>query len=75
MAKPLLKVHCITEEGCDYPVALRIAMDDGSVQTYNLSDKHEIMFDKIITSVRKSVEIGYQYKPPKRKSRIHRSQL
>ena len=75
MAKPLLDLFCITEEGCDYPVAIRVLMDDHTVQTYNLANKSDVLFKKVITSVRKSVEIGYQYKPPKRRSRIHRGKL
>ena len=71
MAKPLLDIHCIRQEGCEYPVAVRITMDDGTIQTYGLENKHNYMFEKVITSVRKSVEIGYQYKPPKRRNRIH----
>lgn len=75
MAKPLLDLFCITEEGCDYPVAIRVLMDDHTVQTYNLANKHDIMFEKVITSVKRSVKIGYQYKPPKRRNRIHRHEL
>lgn len=73
MARPLLKIHCIEKEGCDYPVAVKIAMDDGTVQTYALENKVDLMFEKVMKSVEK-VTIGYQYKP-KRKSRLHRSQL
>ena len=75
MARPLLKIHCITEGGCDYPVALRVAMDDGTVQTYALENKMDLKFEKLKKDIERSVEIGYQYKQPKRKNRIHRSQL
>ena len=76
MAKPLLKIHCIVEPYCEYPVALRIEMDDGTVQTYSLENKMEYKFNNLLKSVKKSVEIGYQYSGKhERKSRIHRSQL
>lgn len=76
MARPLLKIHSITEPYCDYPVALKIAMDDGTVQTYTLENKMDYKFDKLMDSVRKSVEIGYQYKPKhEKKRRIHRGKL
>jgi len=75
MARPLLDVVCITEDSCEYPVALKVNMDDGTVQTYNLQcDTHpnfkgamdalERMFDCIEIT-------GYQYRP-KRKNRSHR---
>ena len=75
MARPLLKIHCITEDGCDYPVAVKIARDDGKVMTYCLENKMDLKFEKLKKDIERSVEIGYQYKPPKRRSRIHRSQL
>ena len=76
MAKPLLKVHCIEKCGCEYPVAIRVAMDDGTVQTYALENHEDLMFRKVMESVEKvKMTVGYQYKPTKRKSRIHRSQL
>lgn len=34
MAKPLLKIHCEEKPYCTYPVALKVAMDDGTIQTY-----------------------------------------
>lgn len=70
MARPLLDIFCITEEGCEYPVAVKITMDDGSIQTYNLENKHDYLFDKVMESVTK-VTVGYQYKRPKRRNRIH----
>ena len=76
MAKQLIDVHCIREDYCEYPVAVRILMDDGTVQTYGLENKMEYKFNNLMKAVRKSVEIGYQYKrPTKRRSRTHRSQL
>ena len=82
MAKPLLDINCITEDSCKYPVAVNIAMDDGTIQTYNLQydihpnfaeamDALERMFDCITIT-------GYQYKPKdkrRRKNRIHRCEL
>ena len=81
LAKPLLDIVCITEESCKYPVALKVNMDDGSVQTYDLHcdvnpnfqdamDALDRMFDCITI-------VGYQHKPEeknRRKNRIHRSE-
>ena len=76
MAKPLLRMQYITEEGCEYPVAVRVAMDDGHVLTYCLENKLDLKFEKLKKDIQKSVEIGYQYKPPKkRRCRAYRSQL
>ena len=44
MAKPLLDIHCINEPFCEYPVAIRVTMDDGTVQTYDLRNKMEYKF-------------------------------
>ena len=71
MARPLLKIHCITDEYCDYPVAIKIAMDDGTFQTYVLEAKEDYQFKKVMDSLKK-MTVGYQYEPPRRKNRIHR---
>lgn len=73
MAKPLLHIHCITEKYCDYPVAVKVAMDDGSVQTYVLENRTQLMFNNVMDSLKK-MEVGYQYQPKhsKKKNRIHR---
>lgn len=34
MAKPLLNIHCETKPYCKYPVAVKIPMNNGTVQTY-----------------------------------------
>ena len=65
VAKPLLDIVCITEPYCDYPVAVRLTMDDGSVQTYALENKTDYMFQKVMDSVRQ-MKVGY---PPQRKRR------
>ena len=76
MARPILDIHCIMEPGCKYPVAVKLLMDDKTVQTYNLGCKHELQFQKVMDSV--NISIGYQYEPEpnrrnrKRKIRIHR---
>lgn len=71
MARPLLDIHCITEESCDYPVAVKVAMDDGTVQTYTLDNKMDLQFKKVMNSLEK-LTVGYQYKQRKRrKNRIH----
>jgi len=73
MARPLLDIHCITEESCDYPVAVKIAMDDGTIQTYTLDNKMDLQFKKVMSSLEK-LTVGYQYKSKRRKNRIHRSE-
>lgn len=77
MAKPLLDVVCITEESCEYPTALRVNMDDGTVQTYVLQYDTHPNFKEAIDALNRmfeSVEIvGYRYKEPKkRRNRSHR---
>ena len=73
MAKPILDIHCIMDPGCKYPVAVRLLMDDKTVQTYNLECKHELQFQKVMDSV--NISIGYQFiDRPRRKNRIHRWQ-
>ena len=76
MAKPLLKIHGITEPFCEYPTALKVAMDDGTVQTYVLENKTEYQFDNVMKCLNR-MKVGYQYNEPvrKRRSRLHRSQL
>lgn len=71
MAKPLLDINCITEPSCDYPVAVKILMDDGTVQTYALENKMDIQFQKVMQCLNK-MTVGYQYRPRRRKNRIHR---
>ena len=66
MAKPLLDIHCITEPYCEYPVALKVTMDDGSVQTYELKNKWEYKFGEVMLSLEK-MKVGYQYNGPKKK--------
>ena len=71
MAKPILDVFCIEEDGCKYPVAVRLLMDDHTVQTYTLLNRVEPQFTKLKESI--EISIGYQYTPKhKRKNRIHR---
>jgi len=68
MARPLLDIHCVTDEYCDYPVAVKIAMDDGTIQTYTLDCKSDLQFQKVMDSLEK-LTVGYQYKG-RRKNRI-----
>lgn len=68
MANPLLSVHCQHEHYCKYPVALRVAMDDGTVQTYVLQNKTELQFQKVMESLQE-LKVGYQYKPTKKNRR------
>ena len=73
LARPLLDIHCINRNGCKYPVAVKIAMDDGSVQTYSLDSMPSPNVIKATEILEQSIEIsiGYQYRP-KRRNRIHR---
>lgn len=70
-ARPLSKVHCITKNGCDYPVAVKIAFDDGTVQTYTFEGTVNLQLMAARNRFEESlnISIGYQYKP-KRKNRI-----
>ena len=76
MAKPLLKIHCIEEPYCEYPMALKVTMDDGTVQTYELRNKMEYQFNHVMKCLN-MMKVGYQYNEPsrKRRSRLHRSEL
>jgi len=69
VVKPLLDIVCITEPYCDYPVAVRLTMDDGSVQTYTLENKTDYMFQKVMESVR-CMNVGYR--PPEQRKRRYR---
>ena len=69
MAKPLVNVVCIEEDYCDYPIAVRIPMDDGTVRTYTWEDKHDYMFQKVMDSVRQ-MHVGYR--PPEQRKRRYR---
>jgi len=74
MAMPLLKgIHCIEEPCCEYPVAVRLAMDDGSIQTYVLENSVSPKVRKAQSLIDESIQIsiGYQYRP-RRKNRSHR---
>lgn len=80
MAKPLLDVYYEEKPLCKYPVQLRIAMDDGTVQTYNLEVKQPIenpSFREAMDALGRMferIEIGYQYgKEPSRKRKSRRS--
>lgn len=68
MAKPLLDIHCVTKTGCDYPVAVRIAMDDGTVQTYAL-EQPEPHFEEAMDALGRMFDcfrvVGYKYEPKK----------
>ena len=76
MAKPILDVHCITAPGCEYPVAVRLLMDDKTVQTYILENSMSPNCQRAKSAFEESIEIsiGYQYDPHprRRKNRIHR---
>jgi hypothetical protein len=74
MAKPLLDIHCVNEPYCQYPVSVKIAMDDGTVQTYELKNKMEYKFGEVIKCMAR-METGYQYKGKHEKSRTHKRKL
>lgn len=67
MPKPLLGIHSIREPYCDYPVALKVNMDDGTVQTYVLQNKTDYQFKKVMESL--DLVVGYQYRPKKKNRR------
>ena len=79
MAKPLLDIVCVTEDSCKYPVALKVNMDDGSVQTYALECNEHPNFIEAMNALERMFDCitvtGYQYVPKdqrRRKNRIHR---
>ena len=70
MAKPLLNIHCIKKPGCKYPVALKVAMDDGTTQTYALEcQQPEPHFEEAMDALERMFDcfnvIGYKYEPIK----------
>lgn len=67
VAKPLLDIHCEYEPYCEYPSAIRVAMDDGTIQTYALLNKTEYMFGRVMESL-KNMRVGY----PRTKNRRNR---
>ena len=76
MVRPLLKdIHCIEEPNCEYPVAVRLAMEDGSVMTYTLENAVSPKVLKAQNLIEESIHIsiGYQY-GKKRRNRSHRSE-
>ena len=82
MAKPLLDINCITEDSCEYPIALKVAMDDGTIQTYNLHCDQHPNFVEAMDALGRMFDCihvtGYQYVPReerRRKNRIHRGKL
>ena len=72
--KPLLDIHCITEPFCQYPVAIKVAMEDGTIQTYELKNKMEYKFGQVMTALAK-MEVGYEYRGRHEKSRVHKGKL
>jgi hypothetical protein len=55
-------------------VSVKIAMDDGTVQTYELKNKMEYKFGEVIKCMAR-METGYQYKGKHEKSRTHKRKL
>lgn len=74
LANPLLEIHCIREPYCEYPVAVRVTMDDGTIQTYELKNKMEYKFGEVLKALDK-LTVGYQYNGRHEKSRVHNGQL
>lgn len=77
MARPLLDVVCIEEDSCKYPIALKVNMDDGTVQTYTLECNPHPNFAEAMDALERMFDCvkitGYQYKP--KKNRTHRGKL
>ena len=70
MAKPLLNIHCIEDKYSEYPVQLKVTMDDGTVQTYNLEQKVEPHFEEAMDALDRMfacIQIGYQYEPQRQR--------
>lgn len=63
--QPLVDVHCQYEPYCDYPVAVRLTMEDGHVQTYILQNRTEYQFNKVLETLDR-MTVGY---PRKRRNR------
>ena len=74
MARPLLDLYYETEPCCDYPTVVKVAMDDGSIQTYVLQNKTDYQFRTVMESLEK-LTVGYQYRGKHRKSRVHKCKL
>ena len=76
MAKPLLNIHCIYDKNCKYPTGIRVAMDDGSVQTYLLKVDQNPNFVEAMNALERMFDCfqvtGYKYEPRKRKYRRSR---
>jgi hypothetical protein len=64
---PLVNVHCQYDPYCEYPTAIRLTMDDGTVHTYILQNKTEYQFNKVMESL-ENMTVGY---PARRKYRRH----
>lgn len=67
MAEPLLNVYCQRKPCCEYPVTLRIAMDDGTVQTYVLQSQMGFNLPRLNENLDK-LKAGY----PKKRRRNRR---
>lgn len=79
MAKPLLNVHYVRKPGCEYPMQLKVAMDDGTIQTYNLvtekptPDPNFLEAMAALDRMFECLDIGYKAeKPVQRKYRRNR---
>ena len=78
MARPLLDIHCIRKAHCEYPMQVKIAMDDGTVQTYNLEVEQPIenpCFKEAMEALDRlfdCVQVGYKCEQPKKKNRRNR---
>ena len=59
--KPLLDIHCHYDPYCEYPTAVKITMDDGTVKTYILENKTEYQFNKVMENLDRLVT-GYPRK-------------
>ena len=78
MARPLLDVVCVTEDSCEYPVALKVNKDDGTVQTNTLQFNIHPNFKEAMDALDRMFDCfeitGYQYKETnRRKNRTRRS--
>ena len=59
--KPLLDIHCHYDSYCDYPTAVKITMDDGTIKEYALVNKTEYQFNKVMENLDRMM-VGYPRK-------------
>jgi hypothetical protein len=59
--KPLLDIHCHYEPFCEYPVSVKLTMDDGTIKEYVLLNKTEYQFNRVMETLDR-MTVGYPKK-------------